>query len=489
MDGKSAVAAIIVIIVIIVAVAYLVSRGGIYNSSNSYTTGNSLTYPTNSSSSTTPTTAPTTTNNKGTPIMLIDPSQLPSGTSAMMISYSAIVVGTNSTGASSSTTSTSSISTSKTTRVTGAGSNTVGSTVVSNALTSNGYGNGMVPASNTVAATGNVATNNTIIWTSATGSGSLNLTRLVNSSQVIGYVTLPSNSMARYVRFTVTSAKITVNGNTYNVTLPNSTITATVDNRMYVDSNSALIVDFSPVVTPSYNGTVARYLMVPSARAVVVHNMASSAITSVGIGTLVSINASDKASIGANALNISIVSAAISAGANNVTNLQFKVEDSSTNNVILDSALVYGPLSANIVGTVGGGLSPAPSAVPPAGYAVRGPLGNSNSDTNFVGTNTAVTVTTNAMTNNSVITSQIDSSNEIYFGVSSDGKLILPENSSVLDSSGYALAPGGMFTFTYGNSISYDSGKVHLNLFPGDKYKIVVVGSDGVSASTNVTAT
>jgi DNA-binding transcriptional ArsR family regulator len=53
---------------------------------------------------------------------------------------------------------------------------------------------------------------------------------------------------------------------------------------------------------------------------------------------------------------------------------------------------------------------------------------------------------------------------------------------------GYALAPGKSVTLTFSGTASLAFGHIIMSLIPGDNYRIIVGGSDGAYAVTNVTA-
>ncbi|MGI0135120.1 MAG: hypothetical protein ACREBW_09210, partial [Candidatus Micrarchaeaceae archaeon] len=88
------------------------------------------------------------------PILLTDPAQVPSGTSALVVTYTSLMV-----------------------------------------HSSGGQGSG---------------------WVNATGSGSVNLLAVLNSSKVIGYANVSANSSINLIRLNISSAKITINGTAYN---------------------------------------------------------------------------------------------------------------------------------------------------------------------------------------------------------------------------------------------------------------------------------
>jgi hypothetical protein len=106
-------------------------------------------------------------------------------------------------------------------------------------------------------------------WYNVTASGSIDLMKIVNSSQVLGSTTLPDGTY-NIVRFNITSAIVTVKNSTgglnnYTAALPSGMVQSVITGGVNVkaDSTSALLIDISPRVT--YGGN--QYTLVPSATA------------------------------------------------------------------------------------------------------------------------------------------------------------------------------------------------------------------------------
>ncbi len=84
-------------------------------------------------------------------------------------------------------------------------------------------------------------------WINTSINGSVNLMSLQNVSQLIGKVTMPQNSTVTKVRFNISSAKITVNGNTYGLILPIKSLTLDILPSK-VNNTAGILIDLSPVV-------------------------------------------------------------------------------------------------------------------------------------------------------------------------------------------------------------------------------------------------
>ena len=85
-------------------------------------------------------------------------------------------------------------------------------------------------------------------------SGSVNLLSLVNVSKVLAVTHLPANSFLKEVQFNVVSANATINGTTYNVSVPSPIVTATVPESFNkINSSSSLVLDFTPALITIYH--------------------------------------------------------------------------------------------------------------------------------------------------------------------------------------------------------------------------------------------
>ncbi|MDG6904930.1 MAG: DUF4382 domain-containing protein [Nitrososphaerota archaeon] len=103
-------------------------------------------------------------------------------------------------------------------------------------------------------------------WYNVTSKGTIDLTKIVNSSAVLGSAKLPVGTY-NIVRFNVTSAMVTINGTSgkltnYTATVPSGMLQSVITGGVNVQANttSGLLVDTSPKVTGS-NGS---YILVPS---------------------------------------------------------------------------------------------------------------------------------------------------------------------------------------------------------------------------------
>ncbi len=109
----------------------------------------------------------------------------------------------------------------------------------------------------------NVANGNTSKWIYVNSSGSINLMGIINTSAVIGGITLPDNSFIKGIKFNISAARITINNISYNVKILNNMINARISNYTPLN-HSGILLDFYPTVVPIYTNNSASFLLVPS---------------------------------------------------------------------------------------------------------------------------------------------------------------------------------------------------------------------------------
>jgi hypothetical protein len=188
--------------------------------------------------------------------------------------------------------------------------------------------------------------NNASGWIQASGSGSVNLLELLNLSQTIGTAAVPSNASVNLVRFNVTSASITVNGTTYNVTVPSSQITAHINGGTTLGSNSSILLELSPVVASIITNTSTVFVMVPSLKGVVVAGASNS--TTLNLGARVALTERHRLELEATAANISITGASLSVSSGNATSISITVRNNANRSVVLRNVALFGNESVKL---------------------------------------------------------------------------------------------------------------------------------------------
>ncbi len=184
-------------------------------------------------------------------------------------------------------------------------------------------------------------------WVNATGSGSINLLSEVNLSQTIGDVSLPAGATINMARFDIVSAQITINGTTYNVTVPSGKVTAHITSGQQVNGSASILLDLSPTVVTIVTNTSAVYVLVPSVRAV----LAPSAALTVTSNGHASISADVRARLDDAAPNISITNASITVSGANSTQISLTVKDNSNQSITLRHVNVFGNVSMHFNST------------------------------------------------------------------------------------------------------------------------------------------
>ncbi|MCL4389144.1 hypothetical protein M1397_00840 [Candidatus Marsarchaeota archaeon] len=237
-----------IIVIIIVLIGVFVALSSIHPSTPAPAG------PTSIVTTSTPATS-TLTSTGAVPVMMTDPAQVPSGTSALVFTYTALKV--YETGPS-------------------------GTSVVN-----------------------------------ATGSGSVNLISIQNKTQVLGYANLSANSTISEVGFNVTSVTITVNGTAYNVPVSSPKVAVSISGNGRVSHGSGVLIDYTPTVSAAFNNNSTTFVRVPAAKAAIVGGINVSFARSVG--ATASLNANASASLAAITPKINITSASVSASGNNTT--------------------------------------------------------------------------------------------------------------------------------------------------------------------------
>lgn len=367
-------------------------------------------------------------------------------------------------------------------------------------------------------------------WITGSGSGTVNLLTLINSSQVIGNANVPVNSIINMVSFVVTSASITINGTTSPVIVPNNVITSNVNSNVKTSSNSSLLIDLSPTVVTLFTQNSTVFVMVPSVKAVLLgaHTL------KLHVGERADLTNNERAELNAAESNISITHASLSSSGG-ITTFSVTVKNNGNQSVIIRHAMVLGGISVTVtpdINVTGNGTLEVNKQDRPEINSVIG--GNLNSSSNVLGNFSMhgrgeaeshmtveipnlsgdVTNILNSNAGNLISTDGIFISTRghgimpnddimelvhvginakhfrvLNFLVTSNGTLALPFSEHDVEDTGYALSAGATATFTFSGHISLGQGRLNLSIDSGQAYNVVVRGEEGAHASTNVTAT
>lgn len=185
-------------------------------------------------------------------------------------------------------------------------------------------------------------------WIYSNSSGRIDLLSLLNLSQTIGTLSVSSNASIQSVEFNVASATITVNGTSYNVTIPSGKVIAHVQGVSPVNGNSSILLSLSPTVATILTANSTIFVMVPSLRAVMVPGGANS--TSTRLGYIAKLNSTDKLELSGTKLNVSL-SGVVLKSSGNVTSLSVTVKNYDNQSVVIRHLAILGNVSASINST------------------------------------------------------------------------------------------------------------------------------------------
>ena len=182
-------------------------------------------------------------------------------------------------------------------------------------------------------------------WINSDGKGTLNLMGLVNVSQVIGSANVPTNTMISAVRFRITNATIVVNGTSYNVTLPNSVVTANITSGNRINGLSKTLIDMSPTVAEIYTNNATIFVLVPSVKAVVIPQESES--SNATLGAQVKLNETEDNALSHDQAGINVTSESLSM-ANNRTSFSVTVKNLGNSSETIKHVTLLGNLSVLI---------------------------------------------------------------------------------------------------------------------------------------------
>ena len=336
-----------------------------------------------------------------------------------------------------------------------------------------------------------VSGNSNSSWISGTGSGTLNLMSLINSSQVIGTGKIPVNSSVDMIRFSIDSAKITINGTTYNVSVPSSQFTMQVTGSGKVNGTSSILIDLSPVVVSIYSSNTTTFVLVPSAKVV----MVGSSRVMANIGEKATLDHDMMDRLQSASKNLSITAATLSSAANSTT-LSVTVQNKGNAAQVIGQVILFGmpsvETSANAIWVsnqdgrdqMQGNVSPGMMGGDEPGMGGPrmgvGPVGRMLSDHPVL-----ERILTDVKARMMLLRS-------LNFAVEQNGTLVSPSGASMggpelYKMTGYTLAAGSSATFTFNGPLLAEGGHVMVTPVAGSSYKIVVMGN-GAFTTANISA-
>ncbi|MCL5238888.1 MAG: winged helix-turn-helix domain-containing protein [Candidatus Marsarchaeota archaeon] len=387
--------------------------------------------------------------------------------------------------------------------------------------------------------------NSSSAWVSGSGNGSLDLMSLINTSQVIGTGSVPANSMINIISFDISSAYIVINGTKYNVTVPSGNLTVPVTIGGRITSNSSLLIDLSPVVASIFTDNSTVFVLVPSAKAVVLGNQTERA----QIGERQALTHYESEELNATTPSISITSESFRVVNNSTTQIGVTVKDNSNVSVTLRHVILNGvpdvvvsPLGANA--TMKAEIDAIPNFLPVMANTNETVQANANAGVDMgarTGTSVGVQAhdagnvegndlgvqalvngvhvrvfgngsningsygldTADSAKLNSLVREGADvkSLRVLNFIVTSNGTLALPFlgagaspemqtcDNCFQNDSGYVLQAGSSVNLTFSGQIDYANGHIRVTPINGSLWELTVIGDGGAHTATNVTVT
>lgn len=174
-------------------------------------------------------------------------------------------------------------------------------------------------------------------------SGTVNALALENVSQVVATGSFSPNTTIESVEFNVASASITINGTTYNLTLPSNQLVAKVAAGSKLNANAGILLDLSPTVISSYTNSTTLITCVPAMDALVVPNSTNGS-AHVSVGAMLKLTPQeDQYIVKRNNANISISNASLTSlnGSGGIA-LSLSVDNSGNESALLNRVIIIG---------------------------------------------------------------------------------------------------------------------------------------------------
>ena len=410
-------------------------------------------------------------------------------------------------------------------------------------------------------------------------SGTINLLSLLNVSQTLGIASLNKTKAYDSIILNVSSSTITINGTAYNVTLPSNKLDVHV--CTVNGTSGAVLVDLSPTIVQIISANQTMFVMVPSVKAVIVGSSNVNS-TVIKVGARARLNANIHSKLSLATPNVAITNASLSEEANRTDfSVTVKNSGNSTayvNHILLFGIMgmnlsaganarlhaavqqvpepylfqssgfggitsiisqysngsynlssLYGELSSKYgVNLSAGAKAGISSALKSHNLSsLLGHIANSSINLTAItsnysafnsefGLNVSPSVFNSIRANiqNKLNLSVMESMhnfnisnvklrgfiqaanafngryhNMLAFIISTNGTLMLPFDANQAEGpQGYAIAPGSSATFTYNGAISVGNGRLVIMPLQNQTYSVRVTGEAGAIAMSNVTA-
>lgn len=350
-------------------------------------------------------------------------------------------------------------------------------------------------------------------WTNVSGSGNINLLSILNLSQTLGTGYVARNSTINMVRFSVKSASITVNGTTYNLTVPSGTVTAHVNGQGRVNQTSKVLIQLSPTVVTILTSNSTVFVLVPSVKAVVVG--AAGNPSHMNAGDHDQINESEHEMLDEDKPNVSISGSSLIV-AGNTTRLSLTVANNANQSVIIKHIGLMGNLSIKVNSTAINARIAAVSRIlqqrlnnssfcmhqnasTSANSAAR--IGEIEATDNVlvslnssecarISANTTARIQAQLLNMSARLSQQQTRFRFMVFLVASNGTVVVPSAEGQFEGApGYVLGAHQSFRFTFNGPVLMAQNHLVIKPLAGSSYRLGVQGEEGLAAVVNVTAT
>ena len=188
--------------------------------------------------------------------------------------------------------------------------------------------------------------NDTQSWVNISSSGSVDLMSLINTSEILGNIKLKSGYKLEGVVLNAKNANIIIGNQTYPVIMLNNKVYATVPQNSFINSNSSVLIDFSPTVSNIYTNNATVFIMTPSVKAVFYNNYKDS--TDVKNGVRQTLTPVESKSLLTQNLNLSILSSNILQN-NNSTSIQITLKNNGNKTIDIKQIMLSGQITSHIL--------------------------------------------------------------------------------------------------------------------------------------------
>lgn len=378
-------------------------------------------------------------------------------------------------------------------------------------------------------------------WINETGSGSVNLMSLVNISQILGNTFLASGDKIIGASLSINSANIEIGNSTYPVVITQKKLYANLSSNAEIDSNSSILLDFSPTVSSLYSQNTTTFIMLPSIKAIFYGNYTNHGDNNYPVGKKINLSYNQISYIGKLKSNLTILYANITQ-LKNISNssysISIKIKNTGSKAISIKQVIFSGQLTSHIFANNGSEIIIRNygfpnwrlniSSMPPIvqqrqirqiriissmgnnaalnddhnNMLIQGRIYSNYSNATFVnkkmfngtmanksGNFIRITIGGQEASEEDVGISMVFL-HQLMFFVSQNASMILPQNNSalnMLNNSGYSIAPGAIATITFNGVISCGNGKIFGTFINGSTYNVIVLGNNGSFSHSNVT--